>query len=460
MRTRVLQVASTGEYDAGTRLCSAVAGTGGFAPYPSREAGRKIAPMRKLLLTGLTAAVMSLGAITVSVPGNAAPEPSFVAGQIMVKFRDSRAAAGVLNGHGLSDGPDIGSTGAHLIPVPAGKELQLIEALSRNRAVEYAEPDNVVTAAGTDTYFDRQYALQNTGQPFTNTRGDIPIVAGTADADVDAVEAWKVTTGTDIKVAVLDSGVATDNPDINPKVDLRQNFTTSRNNEDNYGHGTHVAGIIAAIKDNSAGVAGVCPGCRILAGKVLSDSGFGSSSGLASGINWAVNNGAKVINMSLVVGASATLQTAVNNAWNKGVVLVAAAGNSSASSMMYPAAYPNVIAVGATDNRDLKASFSTFGKDWVDVAAPGVAVYSTFPNHRFTLAREYNRSQGYDIGNGTSMAAPIVAAVAALTWATPAGTSSSSVRAKVESTTDAIPGAGSDWRYGRVNACNSVGGGC
>ncbi|GAB5080342.1 S8 family serine peptidase [Arthrobacter sp. AD-310] len=419
--------------------------------------------MRKLFLAGLTAAVMSLGAITVSVPGNAAPEPSFVAGQIMVKFRDSRAAAGVLRAHGLSDGPDIGNTGAHLISVPAGRELQLIEALGRNPAVEYAEPDNVVTAAGTDTYFDRQYALQNTGQPFTNTRGDITVAAGTADADVDAVEAWKVTTGSGTIVAVLDSGVATDNPDINPKVDLRQNFTTSRNNEDNYGHGTHVAGIIAATKDNSAGVAGVCPGCRILAGKVLSDSGFGSSSGLANGINWAVNNGAKVINMSLVVGATATLQTAVNNAWNApngGVVLVAAAGNSGGTGMMYPAAYSNVIAVGATDNKDAKASFSTFGKDWVDVAAPGVAVYSTFPNHRFTLAREYNRSQGYDIGNGTSMASPIVAAVAALVWSTSPGATPSSVRAKVELNSEKKVGQQDDWAYGRVNACRAVGGGC
>lgn len=454
-----LRKPTRGKYDAGTRLCCAVAGTGGFAPYPSREAGRNIAPMRKLFLAGLTAAVMSLGAITLSAPANAAPDPSFVAGQIMVKFRDGRAAAGVLNAHGLGDGPDIGSTGAHLVSVPAGKELQLIEALSRNPAVEYAEPDNEVTAASADTYFDRQYALQNTGQSFTNTRGDITVAAGTADADVDAVEAWAVTTGTNIKVAVLDSGVATDNPDINPKVDLRQNFTTSRNNEDNYGHGTHVAGIIAATKDNSAGVAGVCPGCRILAGKVLSDSGFGSSSGLANGINWAVNK-AKVINMSLVVGASSTLQAAVNNAWNSGVVLVAAAGNSNATGMMYPAAYPNVIAVGATDNKDNKASFSTYGSGWVDVAAPGVAVYSTFPNHRFTLARDYNRSQGYDIGNGTSMSAPVVAAVAALVWSTGPGATPDSVRGKVESTSEKRADQATLWAHGRVNACKAVGGGC
>ena len=115
--------------------------------------------------------------------------------------------------------------------------------------------------------------------------------------------------------------------------------------EDYYGHGTHVAGIVAATH-NTSGVAGVCPGCTILAGKVLNDSGIGSSSALANGINWAVSNGAKVINMSLAVRASRTLETAVNNAWNNGVVLVAAAGNGGNQDKIYPGAYPNVIAVG------------------------------------------------------------------------------------------------------------------
>lgn len=408
--------------------------------------------MKKLVLAGLTALVMVVGALLGAVvPGNAAPSPSITAGQILVKFRDSAAAPAVLRPHGLSDGPGVGSTGAHLITVPAGKELQLVEALSRNPAVEYAEPDFVVTSATNDTYFPSQYALENTAQPFTNTDGKIPISAGKFDADVDAVEAWNVTRGGGIKVAVLDSGVATDNPDINPKVVARVNFTTSRNNEDNYGHGTHVAGIVAAYAENGIGVAGVCRDCTILAGKILSDTGMGSSSGLANGINWAVQNGARVINMSLVVGASTTLETAVNNAWNAGVVLVAAAGNGGNTSMNYPAAYLNVIAVGATDNNDKKASFSTYGT-WVDVAAPGVSVYSTFPNHRFVLAREYNRSQGYDIGSGTSMASPIVVAVAALAWSANPTASNSAVRAKVEASTNTIEGVGTFWTRGRVNA--------
>lgn len=395
---------------------------------------------------------MGLTGITFAAQGNAAAEPSYIAGQIMVKFRDDGAAAGALGGHGLSAGPQIGSTGARLIKVPEGRELQLIEALNRNPLVEYAEPDKIVRPATNDQYFPRQYALENTGQSFTNTKGDITTAAGTVDADVDAVEAWAITTGNGIAVAVLDSGVATDNPDINPKVAARANFTTARNNEDNYGHGTHVAGIVAAAADNSVGVAGVCPGCTILAGKVLNDNGMGSSSGLANGINWAAKSGAKVINMSLAVGATVTLETAVNNAWSGGAVLVAAAGNGDNQTMMYPGAYPNVIAVGATDNNDSKASFSTYGASWVDVAAPGVNVYSTFPNHKFAIARLYGRSLGYDIGSGTSMAAPIVAGIAALAWSSHAGATNASVRGNLESTAELKPGMEPYWAHGRVNA--------
>lgn len=378
-------------------------------------------------------------------------------GQILVKFRDARAAAGVLLQHGLGDGPEVGSTGAHVIKVPAGAELRLVAALGRNPAVEYAEPDAIASAMTDDPYFPRQYALQNTGQSFTNTAGTITVAGGKYDADVDAVEAWNVTTGNGTRVAVLDSGVAMDNPDIWPQVAASANFSTSSTLDDMYGHGTHVAGIVAAIANNKYGVAGVCPACTILNGKVLDDSGYGTSSVIARGIDWAVSNGAKVINMSLGMRvSSATLQTAVNNAWNKGVVIVAAAGNTGTQAKMYPGAYTNVIAVAATDNNDAMASFSTYGAKWVDVAAPGVSVYSTFPNHHFALADTYNRSEGYDIGSGTSMASPIVAATAALAWSAHSTYTNAQVRAEVESSADKIAGTGTYWANGRVNANNAV----
>jgi len=418
--------------------------------------------MRKLFAAGLTAAVMVLGPVPLALPATAAQGAPAAPGHIIVKFRDAGAAANVLQRHGLAGGSSIGGTGAQLVSVAAGGETQLIDALSRDPAVEYAEPDQPVGAATSDQYFPRQYALQNDGQSFTNTAGDITVPVGTKDADVDAVEAWNTTTGNGIKVAVLDSGVASDNPDIAPKVVARANFSSSATKagdpvaEDYYGHGTHVAGNVAATVDNTIGVAGVCPGCTILAGKVLNDSGVGSSSSLASGIDWAVSNGARVINMSLGVRASRTLEAAVNNAWNKGVVLVAAAGNGGNQTKIYPGAYPNVIAVGATDNNDAKASFSTYGASWVDIAAPGVNVYSTFPNHPFVLATQNNRSQGYDVGNGSSMSSAIVAAAAALAWSAHPGATNATIRADVESTADDVPGTGTYWAYGRVNAAAAV----
>lgn len=413
--------------------------------------------MKKTFLAGLAALVIAVSPLVAVPAASAAGDPPpHVTGQILVKFRDDHASAGVLRQHGLANGPSVGSTGAHLITVPAGAELRLVAALSGNPAVEYAEPDAIATAVTNDQYFPRQYALQNTGQSFTNTAGTITVPAGKPDADVDAVEAWSVTTGGGTKVAVLDTGVASDNPDIAPKVVAQANFSTSSTIEDLYGHGTHVAGIVAAIADNTIGVAGVCPGCTILDGKVLDDNGYGSSSAIAKGIDWAVANGAKVINMSLAMRVSSrTLETAVNNAWNHGAVIVAAAGNSGNQAKMYPAAYTNVISVAATDNNDAKASFSTYGK-WVDLAAPGVSVYSTFPNHPFALQTTYNRSEGYDIGSGTSMASPIVAATAALAWSSHPGATNASVRAKVESTADRISGTGSSWAYGRVNANSAV----
>ncbi len=417
--------------------------------------------MKKVALAGLAAIVMVLSAITIAVPGNASVPSSPIQGRIMVKFRDNSAAAAVLGQHGLNDGPAIGSTGAHLIKVPEGKELQLVAALGRNPAVEYAEPDELVTAATDDPYFGRQYALQNEGQSFTNTAGTVTVAAGKNDADVDAVEAWGFTTGGGTRVAIIDSGVAADNPDISPQVAERVNFSDKTivvpDDYDRYGHGTHVAGIVAAIANNSTGVAGVCPSCSILDVKVLNDSGSGSSSAIAKGIDWAAGHGAKVINMSLGQRVSSrTLEAAVNNAWNQGVVIVAAAGNTGTQAQMYPGAYANVIAVAATDNNDTKASFSTYGK-WVDVAAPGVSVYSTFPNHPFALQSQYGSSEGYDILSGTSMASPIVAATAALAWSTPSGTSNASVRTTVESSADPISGTGSYWAHGRVNACKAVG---
>lgn len=415
--------------------------------------------MKKIAVAGFAALVMVLGTIPLAAPGNAATASSHVKGRIIVKFRDDGAAAGVLRQHGLSQGTGIGSTGAYLIKVSAGKELQLVEVLSRHPAVEYAEPDVAAAAAISDPYFERQYALENTGKAFTNTDGTLSVAAGKPDADVDAPDAWNITRGNGTRVAIIDSGVAIDHEDISSKVVERTNFSdtviTSSEDYDRYGHGTHVAGIVAAIH-NSAGVAGVCPECTILDAKVLNNDGSGSASAIARGIDWAVSKEAKVINMSLALRISSrTLETAVNNAWRAGAVLVAAAGNVGTQAKIYPGAYPNVIAVAATDNSDLKASFSTYSR-WVDLAAPGVSVYSTFPNHAFVLGDQYKRHTGYDVSSGTSMASPVVAGVAALAWSSHAEATNSSVRSNVETTAEVIDGTGTYWAYGRVNAWEAV----
>ena len=256
----------------------------------------------------------------------------------------------------------------------------------------------------------------------------------------------------------MDTGIDQAHPDlpIGEKVVLQKDFTGSGSVNDFYGHGTHVSGIVSATTNNSAGVAGTCPDCRLLNGKVLNDSGSGVYSWITNGIICAADNGAKVINMSLGGSVpSKTLEKAVNYAWGKNVVVVAAAGNSGNPSKTYPGAYTNAIAVAATDNQDNKASFSEYGS-WVDVAAPGVNVYSTFPTHPFYLQTEYGRSENYDFGSGTSMATPMTSGVVALIWSTGKYTYASDVRSRLELTADKISGTGTYWLAGRINAGNAV----
>ena len=368
-------------------------------------------------------------------------------GQILVKFREgipSNLVNALLLKNRATVADRIGALDVLVLSVPQFQEAKIISALSRSLIVEYAEVNSLAEAFFTpnDPYFaSNQWGLENTGQTIAGQQG-------TVDADIDASSAWDVTLGGGVKVAVLDTGVDQDHEDLPINFSLQKNFTTSPSVDDFYGHGTHVAGIIAAVGDNGKGVSGGCPSCVILNGKVLRDDGAGYYSWIANGITWAADNQAKVINLSLGGPASSrTLQNAVNYAWKKGAVVVAAAGNSGNQSKTYPAAYANAIAVAATDNRDQKASFSEYGK-WVDIAAPGVNVFSTFPNHPYKI----NKSPNYDYGSGTSMATPMTSAAAALIWTTGYGTSASSVRSRLESTTDKIPGTGIYWSAGRVNA--------
>ena len=374
-----------------------------------------------------------------------------VSSQILVKFKQGTPQDEIsrqIKSHKAQVVDKIDALDVLVLRVPEIAEEKVVAALSKNPHIDYAELDYLAEAffIPNDTYFaGNQWGLENTGQTIKG-------ITGTVDADIDGPTAWDTTQG-GVKVAILDTGIDQDHEDLTAKVVLQRNFTDSSTIDDLYGHGTHVGGIVAAITNNNIGVAGGCPNCQLMNGKVLNDSGSGAYSWVANGIIWAADNDAKVINMSLGGSVkSFTLENAVNYAWSKGTVVVAAAGNSGNPSKTYPAAYTNAIAVAATNNKDQKASFSSYGARWVDVAASGVDIFSTFPNHPYKI----NKSLGYDFGSGTSMATPMTSAVAALIWSTPYGTSASQVRTRLESTADKIAGTGTYWSAGRVNASNAV----
>jgi serine protease len=212
---------------------------------------------------------------------------------------------------------------------------------------------------------------------------------------------------------------------------------------DEDGHGTHVAGIIGATANNAAGIAGLARGVAILPVRVLDGNGSGWNSDIAKGIVYAADRGAAVINLSLgSTSASATVRDAVAYANSKGSVVVAAAGNSrsSGSPTSYPAAFPNVIGVGATDSTNRVASFSNAGS-YVDVAAPGVKILSTVP------------ATGYANLSGTSMATPYVAAAAALLRAAKPAATTAQVAAALQSTAVDLGAAGrdNDFGYGLID---------
>lgn len=215
---------------------------------------------------------------------------------------------------------------------------------------------------------------------------------------------WKVTKGSDdIVVAVIDTGVDLNHPDLNPHLTEGVNIVNDQlPPDDDVGHGTHVAGVIAALVNNVEGVAGMTWYNRVMPVKVLDQTGAGNTYGVAQGIIWAADHGAKVINMSLGNYADAQfLHDAVKYAYDRDIVIIAATGNDNTEQPGFPAAYPEVFAVSATDEHRQRAPFSNYG-DYIDVMAPGVSIASTYPDNQYAAL------------SGTSMASPHVAALAAL----------------------------------------------
>lgn len=254
---------------------------------------------------------------------------------------------------------------------------------------------------------------------------------------VEAPRAWQVTRGDQsVVVAVLDTGISKDNQDLADRVVAEVNFTDSPTSDDVYGHGTHIAGTIAAI----------APECRLMNVKVADDRGRSEAPVVARGIVWAVDHGARVINISLCMRASPELEEAINYAWSQGAIIIAAAGNQGGSEPVYPAYYSSCLAVAGTNKSDSLALLSGHGY-WVDVAAPGFNIYSELPQNQY----------GYR--TGTSTAAAHVSGVAALVFSVAEdssgnGMANDEVRWAIENSCTPIMGDGVG--EGLVNACQAV----
>jgi thermitase len=258
-----------------------------------------------------------------------------------------------------------------------------------------------------------------------------------------------IRTGNDdspVLVAVLDTGIDQDHEELSGRVINGIDLAGTATVDDIYGHGTAVAGIIAAA-DDGTGVTGLVPETRLINVKVADDKGKCRLSALVEGIVWAVDNGAKVINISIELNETTpALKEAVDYAWKSGAVIIAAAGNGGDSQPAYPAAYENCIAVTAIRENDTLAPLANYG-DWVDVAAPGFNIYTILPDN------------GYGYKHGTSFAAAYVSGLAALLFPMMTDTNgdgnvNDEVRRAIESGCDAIDIAGTG--YGNIDVAGSL----
>jgi thermitase len=280
----------------------------------------------------------------------------------------------------------------------------LVGGFGRSPGLVATSPEAATGAAGAPDIIDSQALISKEGKtPETYLTNDPYLSKQWA---LDRIPASLINRdSTAVLIAVLDTGIDPGHEDLPRKVVASVNFTNTQTMADVLGHGTHLAGIIAAAANNGLGIAGIAPNSRLLNVKVADDNGMVWASVAAEGIVWAVDNGAKVINMGFFIPSPyPALEQAVDYAWSKGVVLVAATGNRIKSVPVYPAYYPEVIAVGATDVSGNLWPKSNYG-DWVDAYAPGVDIYSTFPGNNY----------GYQ--SGTSVASAYVSGVAALAFA-------------------------------------------
>lgn len=346
--------------------------------------------------------------------------------QLLIKFDPGTGQStinGVLARAGVTPEDIVDPIDVRVVEVEPGQREEVLAALKASPAVEYAERDLAMTALGrvpNDPGWSRQWGPQK----------------------IRAPRAWDTTVGSrSIVIAVLDTGVYAKHPDLSgalvPGYDLVGNDS---NPNDDHGHGTAVAGVIAARTNNKAGQAGMCWKCRIMPIKVLDKTGSSDTSTIAKGIVWAADNGARIINLSLGgPGTSHALTDAMVYAAGKGTLIFAAAGNGGSTTKVFPAAYPQALAVAGTQASDRPYTWSNHGP-WVQIAAPGCNVAPAVGG-------------GYVDFCGTSSATPVVAGLAGLALSVRPRSSATAVYNAIKSSARNI---GNSVLFGRVTAAGTL----
>jgi subtilisin family serine protease len=425
------------------------------------------AAIAALLAAALVAALATAPPATATA---APPRPPAAAGRLLVGFDHGVTHAhqarllGAAQGRMMRRFTGVGGGRLVLVRTRGASSAAATDALRtrlrRTAGVAYAEPDYLLFASQirtpNDPAYPRQWAL--TERPDGH--------------DIHAPQAWLARTSC-ARVAILDTGIDTHHPDLLPNLSKSRDkpdngrdddhdgyvddtygydaVTGRGSGQDDDGHGTHVAGIVAARSNNALGVAGTCWSSKLLPVKFMDKRGNGSIAALVDGLEYAVRQGVKIVNCSFGSTANAsTLRQAVSYAQRHGVLLVVAAGNDGANvdkRPVYPAAYSNsnVLAVAATTETDELASFSDFGARSVDLGAPGQDILSTY------------LGGGYKVLSGTSMAAPYAAGVAALLRKQAPAATAADLRFAIRSTADPLPSlAGRVGSGGRLDAARAL----
>ncbi len=342
--------------------------------------------LRYIFYIFITLSIVSCGG---DVPKKNSPS-AYKEGEIIVKFKSGIHETQRYSTHdtlGTKLIKKIGPEGFERVKLPEGISVdEAIKIYKENPDVEYAEPNYIVKAAviPNDTRFGELWGLHNTGQTVNG-------VTGIAGADIDAPEAWDITQGSSaVIVAVIDSGVDKNHPDISGNLITGYDFIDNDIDPDDLdGHGTHVAGIIGAVGNNSKGITGVSWSVKIMPLKVLDQNGEGTIADILEAIAFAATNNARIVNMSFS-GSDYSQSLYSTIALYPNILFIAAAGNGGDDSVgdnndftpWYPASFdlPNIISVAATDQNDNLTEFSNYGFTSVDVAAPGIDILSTIPS--------------------------------------------------------------------------------